>query len=393
MVVLTDGQTWSFYLPTERGSYEDGRVLKLDLYESTPRVSRDALVHYLEYGRVASGEALEAARSEYKSRTNRDTARRQLPEAWSNLVRERNEMLIRLLADAVESQTKVRPTDADVLDFLRSRPIRVDSGHPLVPDREVAPAESPSVSPAYEANQKASKTGTRYRGAVIVARKRLEYKSLIGAMITVLTELEHANHGFLSKFSEWPGIKRPKGKTVAKNAAEIFPRALHLRKLVGQLPNGWLVSKVFGATEIMRIIRIAEDVSGTPVTWDPPIEAWKSNPRFERYSTTVETVKSKQSTGGTRAIKRSGTVIIGSNRHGYTSRSEAIEIVLTELHNADHCFLDKLAKHPNIRGRKRRFIARHVEEISLTHPIYAIELGTFRMVGCSAKIRLTTRWF
>lgn len=35
-VVLTDGKTWSFYLPAEQGSYEDRRVYKLDLFERAP---------------------------------------------------------------------------------------------------------------------------------------------------------------------------------------------------------------------------------------------------------------------------------------------------------------------------------------------------------------------
>ena len=35
-VVLTDGRTWSFYLPAEQGSYGDRRVYKLDLYERSP---------------------------------------------------------------------------------------------------------------------------------------------------------------------------------------------------------------------------------------------------------------------------------------------------------------------------------------------------------------------
>ena len=35
-VVLTDGRTWSFYLPAEQGDYDERRVYKLDLYERSP---------------------------------------------------------------------------------------------------------------------------------------------------------------------------------------------------------------------------------------------------------------------------------------------------------------------------------------------------------------------
>ena len=46
-VVLTDGRTWSFYLPAEQGSYEDRRVYKLDLYERPPAEAAKVLHRYL----------------------------------------------------------------------------------------------------------------------------------------------------------------------------------------------------------------------------------------------------------------------------------------------------------------------------------------------------------
>lgn len=47
-VVLTDGRTWSFYLPAEQGSYEDRRVYKLDLYERPPTEAAEILIRYLQ---------------------------------------------------------------------------------------------------------------------------------------------------------------------------------------------------------------------------------------------------------------------------------------------------------------------------------------------------------
>ena len=63
-VTLTDGQTWSFYLPAEQGSYEDRRVFKLDLFERTEQESADILRRYLEREKIASGQALDTARKE-----------------------------------------------------------------------------------------------------------------------------------------------------------------------------------------------------------------------------------------------------------------------------------------------------------------------------------------
>lgn len=177
--VLTDGRTWNFYLPSEPGSYEDRCVLRLDLYERSSLDSKDALAHYLEHGRVASGEALEAARQEYKDRMSRDTARRTFPDAWSELVRTGNESLVRLLADAVEAQTQLRPIDADVLEFLQSL-----KGSWNVGNGQTTSGVSGPIRPVRS-----------HRKAIIVAGKRHEYKTMVGVMVTVLTELHKLDQG------------------------------------------------------------------------------------------------------------------------------------------------------------------------------------------------------
>ncbi|HEY2952309.1 MAG TPA: hypothetical protein VGK40_06995 [Verrucomicrobiae bacterium] len=98
-VVLTDGRTWSFYLPAEQGSYEDRRVYKLDLYERPPAEAGKILHRYLEHARVESGEALEAARNEYRSRNRRSQAKTAIPmpkagRAATSLERRRNSIQI-----------------------------------------------------------------------------------------------------------------------------------------------------------------------------------------------------------------------------------------------------------------------------------------------------------
>ena len=109
-IVLTDGKTWSFYLPAEQGSYEDRRVYKLDLFERSPGESTEPLSRYLARARVESGEALETARTEYRSRNRRSQARAAIPEAWRELVEKGNEDLVEFLASAVELKAGVRPT-------------------------------------------------------------------------------------------------------------------------------------------------------------------------------------------------------------------------------------------------------------------------------------------
>lgn len=357
-VVLTDGQTWSFYLPTERGSYEDRRVLKLDLCESPLHTSSDALARFLEYGRVASGEALESARKEHRDRTSRDTVLRTLPEAWSELVRKGDESLVRLLADAVESRARVRPGDADVLDFLGS--LKMSRG-PHVPSLPSKPTESQEphhraviVGPPNSKASNRSKTSQEpYQRAVIVGGKRHDFKSPVTTMVAVLTELQEADRRFLEQLAIHPGIKRQTRMVVAMDAADIYPKSPHLRHKVAQLPDGWLVCTNFHAEEVIQVINIAAEVSGISVEW---------------YLPTESTGRNKQPTTATRAISSNGTVIVEGQRHEYKSLLGAIEFVLNRLQEADNHFLSELSEHPKIRNRQRALVARSVEEIYPNSP-------------------------
>jgi predicted type IV restriction endonuclease len=130
-IILTDGKTWSFYLPAEQGSYEDRRVYKLDLLERSPTGAAETLSRYLARERVVAGEALETARQEYRSRYRRSQARAAIPEVWHKLVQKGNEELVELLANNVELKTGIRPNADEVAEFLTmlGRPVIVETAH------------------------------------------------------------------------------------------------------------------------------------------------------------------------------------------------------------------------------------------------------------------------
>ena len=280
-VVLTDGQTWSFFLPTERGSYEDRRVFKLDLCEVSLQASKDVLVRYLERGRVVSGEALDVARNEYRDRTRRETVLRTLPEAWAHLVRRPDDELVRLLSDAVESRAQVRPADADVRAFLRSRsdptvartfiPRSPPSGS-LESSGSVFPSKiSEPTAPKGNSLRRSSSHTISRTGSVIIEGKRHEYKTYIAAMVSVLTALQNEDQSFCEQLSKHPNVRRRKRVLVARDAVDIFPNRPHMINSVAHLPDGWLVSKDLGSEEIIKLIDVASRVSGKTVEWSPLI--------------------------------------------------------------------------------------------------------------------------
>ena len=76
MAVLTDGQEWHFFLPTEQGDYGERRVYTLDLHE-----------RYQGYEEVRSGRAIEAARRDYRNAARKRTAQRTLPDGLGQVGR------------------------------------------------------------------------------------------------------------------------------------------------------------------------------------------------------------------------------------------------------------------------------------------------------------------
>jgi hypothetical protein len=222
-IALTDGMTWSFYLPAEQGSYEDRRVYKLDLFERPPAEAAEVLHRYLARERVESGEALEDARKEYRSRNRRAQACDAIPEAWRELVEKGNEDLVAMLASAVESKVGVRPDDNDVAEFLAGlgRPVIVETTRDKT---------APAISPATH-RPVAPRTGaeTNRSGKLILRGKAFPYHNANDAMVIVLRELAKADPTFLEGCSQHPDAQGRKRRYIARTPEELYPDRSDLR--------------------------------------------------------------------------------------------------------------------------------------------------------------------
>jgi predicted type IV restriction endonuclease len=81
MAILTDGQEWNFFLPTEQGDYSERQLYKLDISERDPQQAESSFKRYLAYDAVRTGQAIEAARSDYRNAARKRQAQRTLPDA------------------------------------------------------------------------------------------------------------------------------------------------------------------------------------------------------------------------------------------------------------------------------------------------------------------------
>ena len=263
-IVLTDGKTWSFYLPAEPGSYEERRVYKLDLFERSTGESVDVLRRYLERSAVASGEALKVARKEYSSQIRRARARQAIPDAWAALIDERDKLLMERLADSVESKAGTRPEDSDVVDFLSSLRGPVPDGPPSPGSRgQTSTDQSPtSVRP---------KTTSR-RGTLVVSGKEFPYGNAKEAVAIVLSELQSADPTFLQRLSQHPKSRGRKRRYVAQSSEDLYPDRPDLRKRHKQLSDNWLLSTYIDARIKKAIIQAAAEVAGLQLGRDIIVE-------------------------------------------------------------------------------------------------------------------------
>ena len=265
-IVLTDGRTWSFYLPMEEGSYEERRVYKLDLFERSAAEAGETLNRYLSHARVESGEALETAHKEYGNLNRRSQARAAIPEAWRELVEKGDELLVELLVSAVESKTGFRPDDDDVAEFLA----------PLGKSVIVEAPRSNVSQPASRVGQRPapqSAAGESSRsGQPILRGKAYPYNNAKDAMVIVLRELAEADPSFLERCSQNPDAQGRKRRYIARSPEELYPDREDLREMRETLPDGWFVATNLNNVLNKTIIRLATDVAGLAFGKDVIVE-------------------------------------------------------------------------------------------------------------------------
>lgn len=265
-VVLTDGRTWSFYLPAEQGSYEDRRVYKLDLYERPSAEAALTLHRYLDCARVQSGEALETARKEYRSRNRQSQAKAAIPEAWRELVEKGDEQLVEMLTNAVESRAGVRPDADDVAEFLAGlgKPIIVEA------QRSSSPQSASGVPPRPAPTRTTSES--LRSGKLVLRGKSFTYHNAKDAMIIVLRELAKDDDSFLERCSQHPDAQGRTRRYIARTPEELYPAREDLRDMRESLPGGWLVATNLNNVLKKTIIRLAAEVAGLKFGTDVLVE-------------------------------------------------------------------------------------------------------------------------
>ena len=250
MAILTDGQEWNFFLPTEQGDYSERQLYKLDILERDPLQAESSFKRYLEYDAVRSGQAIEAARKDYRNAARKRQAQRTLPDAWAKLIESEDELLMELLSDKVEDLCGVKPEPDAVAAFLRKQPSSVNEAI-SAPVRK-KPRQLAQPDPTTDA---ARSTGYELYG------QRRRARNARDVLIQVFREFAEREPDFLERFAALPKHGR-KRRYLARTREELYPGSPHLVDNAYEVRPGWWVDLHASRAGIETRIRMACGVAG-----------------------------------------------------------------------------------------------------------------------------------
>lgn len=259
MAVLTDGQTWSIYLPAEQGSYEDRRAYKLDLLERTIEESSDKLIRYLQRERIVSRQALEDARRDYNSRNTRNQARSAIPEAWKEIIDSEEPLLIDLVSETVEKKCGFKPDKSDVTDFLNT----LRFGY--VEQKE--PQPRPTATTRLDTNGPSQVTIQRgsffnYKGQTFQCRSAKD------VVIGILKKFNEERPNFYALCYSNPDNEGRSRRYIGRTPQELYTDRPDLEGNNFELAPGWFLMTNFNNQVKAKIIQMACEVMGYQIGRD-----------------------------------------------------------------------------------------------------------------------------
>ncbi len=248
MAILTDGQEWSFYLPGEQGHYDERRVYKLDLLERELSEAENRLTRYLSYTNVCSGEALNAARSDYRNVARSREIVSTIPKAWAQILTEPDSILVELLAEKVEDLCGYKP-DLDACNQFIISQLYSTKQHER-PQKTVIPMKPVDI-----------KAHTRRTGSFHFKYKDREFteSSAIEVLVKLFRFLAEDDSGFPERFAARKhGRKR---RYLARDKYELYPGRTDLadRESVEVIP-GWWIGTNYSQRSKQKIIDLALEV-------------------------------------------------------------------------------------------------------------------------------------
>ena len=271
LAVLTDGRTWSVYLPSGFGDYTERRVYLLDLEEREPEESAERLQRYLQRDDVGSEAAFERARLDYQRSRQRREAREAIPSAWYALVEDGDDRLLGALADEVESRSGYRPERDDLHGFLsslatvagppaKSPPRKKNVAHKSAP----SPLSSSMLTETHSQIKEApadsdalGSVGFMLEGQFVSARNGRD------VLVRVFQALDRRDPAFLDRFVALPKHGRTR-RYLARSPEAVYPKDPSFAdpQTVAEIKTGYWVMTNASHGQIRQVCSMAAAEAG-----------------------------------------------------------------------------------------------------------------------------------
>ena len=293
IVVLTDGRTWSLYLPEKGGMGYDGkRVFKLNISDRPLQESSEVLQRYLEESRVVSDKALETARVIFFLRKHRNNNPGMWEESFKRavgLVRALHHLVPVALAEELGPKVAQGNIDPDIVDYFHSllrEEISQSSSNTTAQPPKLEPGGQVSSTPTPGASERKQSVHRRVRQVstppeqkarrgsniriknLVILGRRYHCRNQSHAMAIVFKQLQKADDGFLQRFYEHPENQRKGGRRyLGRNLQELFGNNVD-GKSSESVGKGWVISTNYGwevagsKSSKKEIIQLAADVAG-----------------------------------------------------------------------------------------------------------------------------------
>jgi len=258
MAVLTDGQEWSFFLPGEQGKYHERCVYKLDLIARPIAESTRVFERYLTHEEVASGRALESAKSDYRTVSRTRQIRDALPLAWQEILRDQDELLVDLIAERVATICGYKPEPAIVADFIQKLATAPAAESTATPQPESTVPSRPTItSPLVHAGA----AEPQFSGFVL-SGQRYNEGSAIDTLLRVFEVLSARDTTFLERYAALPKHGR-KRRYLSRDKMELYPGRPDLCEEYS-VPKfgGWWIGTNYSRSTIKHAIELACQVAG-----------------------------------------------------------------------------------------------------------------------------------
>jgi hypothetical protein len=186
------------------------------------------------------------------------SSQEKLSKLPGELVKKGDELLVELLASAVESKVGFRASEDEVAQFLLSLSLAAVNSPRI---QTIPSSVSALTNTQKESHPQISGIDSPRSGVLVLKGRSYKYANAKDAMVTVLRELAAVNPDFLDHCSRHPGAQGRKRRYIARTLEELYPDREDLRDFNESLPGGWYVATNLNNVLKKSIIRMAADVS------------------------------------------------------------------------------------------------------------------------------------